>query len=49
MMNVSRFVRNGIAIVMQVMYGTQDLSRFKNHLDYVHVTMHNGSQRRGVV
>jgi hypothetical protein len=48
-MNVSRLVRNGIAVTMQMMYGRQDLSRFKNHLDHVHIAVHDGGKRRGVV
>jgi hypothetical protein len=49
MMNVSRFVRNGIAVTMQVMDGRQDLSRFKNHLDHVYIAMHDGGKRRGMM
>jgi hypothetical protein len=49
MMYVSRLVRDSFAIVVKMMYGAQNLSSFKNHLDNVHIAVHDGSQRRGMM
>jgi hypothetical protein len=34
---------------MQVMYGAQDLSSFQDHFDNVHIAMHDGGKRRGMM